>query len=36
MLTNPSQWLVDWNSPPNYDIDVDDEDLVVSSLSYDQ
>lgn len=35
-VEDPSQWFVDWNSPPTYDIDVDDEDLVVSFLSYDQ
>jgi hypothetical protein len=31
------QCSVDWNYPPIYEIDVNDEDLVeVSSLSYDQ
>jgi hypothetical protein len=26
-VENPSQWFVNWNSPPTYDTDVDDEDL---------
>lgn len=35
-VEDPSQWFIDWNSSPNYDACVDDEDLVVSSVSYDQ
>jgi len=27
---------VDWDSPPIYDIDIKDEDLVGDSLSFDQ
>jgi hypothetical protein len=36
-VEDPFQCYLDWNSPPIYDIDVNDEALVeVSSLSYDQ
>jgi hypothetical protein len=32
----PSQGFIDWDSPPTYDIDINDEDLVGGSLSFDQ
>jgi hypothetical protein len=35
-VEDPTQGLVDWDSPPIYDIDIKDEDLVGDSLSYDQ
>jgi hypothetical protein len=35
-VEDPSQGFVDWDSPPIYDIDIKDEDLVGDSLSFDQ
>jgi len=35
-VEDSSQGFVDWDSPPIYDIDIKDEDLVGDSLSYDQ
>jgi hypothetical protein len=35
-VEDPSQCSVDWDSLPTYDTEINDEDLVVSSLSYDQ
>jgi hypothetical protein len=35
-VEDPSQGFVDWDSPPIYDIDIMDEDLMGDSLSYDQ
>jgi hypothetical protein len=35
-VEDPSQGFVDWDSPPIYDIDIKDEDLVRDSLSFDQ
>jgi hypothetical protein len=35
-VEDPSQGFVDWDSPPTYDTDINDEDLVGDSLSYDQ
>jgi hypothetical protein len=35
-VEDPSQGFVDWDSPPTYDTDINDEDLVGGSLSYDQ
>jgi len=35
-VEDPSQGFVDWDSPPIYDIDIKDEDLMGDSLSYDQ
>jgi hypothetical protein len=36
-VEDPSQCFVDWNSPPTYDTDVNDEGLIeVSFLSYGQ
>jgi len=35
-VKDPSQRLVDWDSPPTYDIDINDKDLMGGSLSYDQ
>jgi len=35
-VEDPSQGFVDWDSPPTYDIDINDEDLVGGSLLYDQ
>jgi len=35
-VKDPSQGFVDWDSPPIYDIDIMDEDLMGDSLSYDQ
>jgi hypothetical protein len=35
-VEDPSQGFVDWDSLPTYDIDINDEDLVGGSLSFDQ
>jgi len=35
-VEDSSQGFVDWDSPPIYDIDINDEDLVRDSLSFDQ
>jgi len=35
-VEDPSQEFVDWDSPPTYDIDINDEDLVGDHLLYDQ
>jgi hypothetical protein len=35
-VEDPSQGFVDWDSPPTYDIDIEHENLVRDSLSYDQ
>ena len=34
-VKDPSQGFMDWDSPPTYDSDINDEDLVRGSLSYD-
>jgi hypothetical protein len=34
-VEDPSQGFVDWDSPPTYDININDEDLLGGSLSYD-
>jgi hypothetical protein len=34
-VENPLQRFVDWDSPPTYDSNISDEDLVRESLSYD-
>jgi hypothetical protein len=35
-VEDPSEGFVDWDSPPTYDIDINDEDLMVGSLPFDQ
>jgi hypothetical protein len=35
-VEDPSQGFVDWDSPPIYDIDIKDEDLVGDSLLFDR
>jgi hypothetical protein len=34
-VEDPSQGFVDWDSPPTYDIDINDENIVGGSSSFD-